>query len=247
MGELRVPGLALLARLGLVDRAAVVATVRLAVALARTVEAVVAVPLARLDVALAVALAVVDVLGKAARVAAAVLAAVAAVPLARLNKARLVAVLIANPALVAAGSAVLFLAVTAVIVACRYLALLLADAVGDHVLLAALCALVLNDASDLRCIIHADHVLGLVVAVDAHVEDARLELAELHRVALDHLLLGAHVIHHPCGGEVVGLRGGEGEVGIRVAVRRDELNLHRVRRGRNLHFVVVEAILVDKS
>mmetsp|Transcript_20408 Transcript_20408/g.51853 ORF Transcript_20408/g.51853 Transcript_20408/m.51853 type:complete len:235 (+) Transcript_20408:650-1354(+) len=139
--ELRVPRLALLARLSAVLRAAVVRAVRLAVALGRAVEAIVAVEAARRHVALAVALAVVDVLRQAAGVAPRILRAVAAVPVARLDEARLVAVLVAHPAFVAAGRAVLLLAVTSVVVARRVLAGRLADAVGDHVLLAARCAL----------------------------------------------------------------------------------------------------------
>mmetsp|Transcript_40834 Transcript_40834/g.101085 ORF Transcript_40834/g.101085 Transcript_40834/m.101085 type:complete len:235 (+) Transcript_40834:653-1357(+) len=139
--ELRVPRLALLARLSGVLGTAVVLAVSLTIALGAAREAVVAVEAARRHVALAVALAVVDVLRQAAGVAPRILRAVAAVPVARLDEARLVAVLVAHPAFVAAGRAVLLVAVATVIVAGRRLARRLADTVSDHVLLAARCAL----------------------------------------------------------------------------------------------------------
>mmetsp|Transcript_11137 Transcript_11137/g.35123 ORF Transcript_11137/g.35123 Transcript_11137/m.35123 type:complete len:213 (+) Transcript_11137:1089-1727(+) len=208
-------------------------------------EAVVAVKAARRHVALAVALAVVDVLGQAARVAARVLRAVAAIPVARLDKARLVTVLVAHPALVAAGRAVLLVAVASVVVARRHLARLLADAVSDHVLLAARRALLLDHARGRR-VVDADHVLRLVVPVHGDVQDARFVLAELDGVALDHLLLRAHVVHHPRRRQVVRLWRGEREVGVGVAVARDQLHLDRVRLGWDEDRVVLEAVLVDK-
>mmetsp|Transcript_22309 Transcript_22309/g.52885 ORF Transcript_22309/g.52885 Transcript_22309/m.52885 type:complete len:388 (+) Transcript_22309:203-1366(+) len=245
--ELRVPRLALLARLSAVLRAAVVRAVRLAVALGRAVEAIVAVEAARRHVALAVALAVVDVLGQAAGVAPRVLRAVAAVPVARLDEARLVAVLVAHPAFVAAGRAVLLVAVATVIVAGRRLARRLADTVSDHVLLAARSALALNLERGGGGVEHSDHVLGLVVTVDRDVKHARLARAEVDGVALDDLLLRAHVIHHPRRCQVIRLGGGEGEVDVGVAVARYQLHLDCVGAGGNLHDVVLEAVLVHKG